>query len=328
MGKNSSLLLKPKRVIYSLFILVYLVLCPAGPDSGLAAEQNRSEAFIAHVASYKGLKNAEMFSKILAGKGLKTWTNKIMIPDKGEFYRVYVGPFESRDSALKAMQKLKRERVITYFAIEAKSTIPSTSEPAQKVRTVLSKPAPQSPETSRTEPIDPAAQAKVDYEEALKRIRAGRNAEALPLLEQALKVMPDDRHLQGDYVLCLVWTGDYQKAIEFYSTHEKELRQLRYVPRNMAKAYYELREYTKALELYRLGSAYDPKDEEAFKGIVYTQLRMGAGAGAYTTWLEAKKTGQVPPHTLDAVKLVLLEQYGGSLEALQVAKEGKVGQTA
>ena len=39
-------------------------------------------------------------------------------------------------------------------------------------------------------PMDPAAQAKADYQEALKLIQAGRNAEALPLLERALKVLP------------------------------------------------------------------------------------------------------------------------------------------
>jgi biofilm PGA synthesis protein PgaA len=180
-----------------------------------------------------------------------------------------------------------------------------------------------SPESST--PMDPAAQAKADYQEALKRIQAGRNDEAIPLLERALKALPDDRHLQADYALCLVWTGAYQKAVEFYGPREKDLRQIRYIPRHMAKAYYELKEYPKALELYRLGLSYDPKDDEAFKGIVYTQMRMGDGAGAYTSWLEAKKSGQISGPALDAVKVVLLEQYGASLEALVVAKEGSVG---
>jgi biofilm PGA synthesis protein PgaA len=191
----------------------------------------------------------------------------------------------------------------------------------------LSLPVFANPPESPT-PADPVTQAREDYQEALKRIQAGRNDEALPLLEQALKGMPDDRHLQADYALCLVWTGAWQKAIEFYGPREKELRQIRYLPRQMAKAYYELREYSKALDLYRLGLTYDPKDEEAFKGIVYSYLRMGDGARAYTAWLEAKKGGQVSDQTLDAVKLVLLEQYGASLEALVVAKEGKVGQPA
>jgi len=174
-------------------------------------------------------------------------------------------------------------------------------------------------------PMDPAAQAKADYQEALKLIQAGRNDEAIPLLERALKALPDDRHLQGDYALCLVWTGAYQKAVVFFGAREKDLRQIRYLPRHMGKAYYELREYPKALEMYRLGLSYDPKDDEAFKGIVYTQMRMGDGAGAYASWLEARKGGQISAPALDAVKVALLEQYGASLEALVVAKEGRVG---
>ena len=174
-------------------------------------------------------------------------------------------------------------------------------------------------------PTDPAVQAKEDYREALQRIRAGRNDEALPLLEAALRVLPEDRHLQADYALCLVWTGAYQKAAEFYAPREKDLLEIRYLPRHMARAYYELREYPKALELYRLGLSYDPKDEEAFKGAVNTQMRMGDGAGAYASWLEAKKAGQVPAPALDAVRLALLEQYGASFEALAVAREGSVG---
>ncbi|HOW99470.1 MAG TPA: tetratricopeptide repeat protein, partial [Deltaproteobacteria bacterium] len=180
-----------------------------------------------------------------------------------------------------------------------------------------------SPESAA--PTDPAVQAREDYREALQRIQAGRNDEAIPLLERALKALPDDRHLQADYSLCLVWTGSYQKAVEFYGTREKDLRQIRYLPRHMAKAYYELKEYPKALELYRLGLFYDRADEEAFKGAVYTQLRMGDGAGAYATWLDAKKEGRIPAAALDAVKLTLLEQHGASLEALAVAREGGAG---
>ena len=93
----------------------------------------------------------------------------------------------------------------------------------------LSIPVFANPPESQT-PTDPVAQAKADYQEALKKIQAGRNDEALPLLEQALKGMPDDGHLQADYALCLVWTGAWQKAIEFYGPREKELRQIRYSP--------------------------------------------------------------------------------------------------
>jgi len=154
-----------KCVFYFLSVLVGFAFLPVGPDSGWAAEQNKSDVFIAHVASFKDAANAEKYSKLLASKGLKAWTNKMTVPEKGEFYRVYVGSFDSRESAVKAMRILKRKRVISDFAIEMKSaaprekgeTLPKTEEvknlppeskSLQKTPTLTSKPAHKSPEPS------------------------------------------------------------------------------------------------------------------------------------------------------------------------------------
>ncbi|HTZ38577.1 MAG TPA: hypothetical protein VMB77_00345 [Syntrophales bacterium] len=177
-------------------------------------------------------------------------------------------------------------------------------------------------------PIDTSAQAKADHEEAARLIRAGRNEEALPLLARALAVLPEDRHIQADYALCLSWTGAYQRAVEFYGPREATLKQLTYVPRNMAKAYYELRDYPKAMELYRLGLSYDPGDGESFKGVIFTSMRMGDAAGAYAAMKEAEKGGRIPARTLDEMKVLLLEQYGAPSEALGVAEKTKVGAPA
>lgn len=174
-------------------------------------------------------------------------------------------------------------------------------------------------------PVDAVAQAKADHEEAAKRIRAGRNEEALPLLERALATIPNDRYLQADYALCLVWTGAFQRAVEFYGPREAALRQLSYVPRNMAKAYYELRDYPKAMELYRLGLSYDPGDGESFKGVIFTSMRTGDAAGAYAAMKEAEQGGRIPARTLDEMKVLILEQYGASSEALDVAQKTAVG---
>jgi len=166
MGKSNYPLIRAKHILYFLFFLVCLAFCPAGPDSGLAAEQSQSETFISHVATFKSTVNAEKYLKLLESKGLKSWTNKINVPEKGEFYRVYVGSFDSRESAVKAMRILKRKRVISDFAIEMKSaaprekgeTLPKTEEvknlppeskSLQKDPTFTSKPAaPKSPEPS------------------------------------------------------------------------------------------------------------------------------------------------------------------------------------
>ncbi|HEX3010183.1 MAG TPA: SPOR domain-containing protein [Bacteroidales bacterium] len=104
----------------------------AGLD--LTSEQSQSKSFIAHVASWKTAAKAEKVSKQLEGQGIKSWAIRMNIPGRGLYYRVYAGPFDSRESAVKTMKKLKRKGIITYFAIEVKSaelqkgeTLPKTA---------------------------------------------------------------------------------------------------------------------------------------------------------------------------------------------------------
>ena len=109
--------------------------------------------------------------------------------------------------------------------------------------------------------------ATKEYDRALLLIKEGKNQEALPFLERAIAVMPENRNLQADYVLCLVWTENYRRAADYYLAHEKGLQSIRYVPRHVAKAFYELRDFSKSRDLYRAAWSYDRKDEEAFKAI-------------------------------------------------------------
>jgi tetratricopeptide (TPR) repeat protein len=162
-----------------------------------------------------------------------------------------------------------------------------------------------------------------DYEEALRLIKSGRNSEALPLLEQSLKKTPDNLHLQADYLLCLVWTGAYAQAVEFSRDKETDLIKLSYVPRNMAKAYYELRDYPKALELYRLGWSIDRKDEESFKGVVFSLLRMGDLSAAQEALREGSVAGKLSNEITETARSVIFEHVGASFTALESA--GKAG---
>ena len=172
-------------------------------------------------------------------------------------------------------------------------------------------------------PMDPAAQAKADYQEALKLIQAGRNDEALPLLERALKALPDDRHLQADYILCLIWTGQQQKAVDLFKRHETELRAIPYVPRHVARAYYDLWEYPQALDLYRLGWSYDPKDEEAFKGVVFSYLRLGDTDGAHRAIEKAEQEKVLPDATILSMRKSAADLYGVRRHDEPETAEGK-----
>lgn len=170
---------------------------------------------------------------------------------------------------------------------------------------------------------DPKTTARQEYDRALSLIREGKNHEALPLLERALAVMPGDSRLRADYVLCLVWTDNHRKAADEYLSHDQELQHIPYVPRHVAKAFYELRDFSKARELYRKAWSQNREDEEAFKGVVYSSLRLGDLQGAHTAWDQARRERWIPAGTLQAMELHILEAVGASRQALSLARDEK-----
>jgi len=163
------------------------------------------------------------------------------------------------------------------------------------------------------------AQAWVDYDQALQHIRAGQNQEALPLLRRALAVLQDNVHLKADYLVCLVWTGAYRQAVDYYRRHETELQQVRYVSRNIAKAFYEERKFAQARTLYARALTYDPSDAEAFKGLIYSCCRLRDFLSAYQTWEESRRRGLIPAETVNYMGVFLLARLGASYQAEQLA---------
>jgi len=174
-----------------------------------------------------------------------------------------------------------------------------------------------------------ATEATQEYQQALQLIGEGKNQEALPLLERAITVMPENRRLQADYVLCLVWTENYRRAADYYLAHEEGLQGFRYVPRHAAKAFYELRDFSRSRDLYRTAWSYDREDGEAFKGVVYSSVRLGDVRGAYEAWGEARREGVIPAETVRAMEIYILDSLGADREALGMAraKEGVDGAT-
>ena len=126
------------------------------------------------------------------------------------------------------------------------------------------------------------------YNQGLKLLKAGNNLQALPLLQKATTLLPNNRHVMADYVTALVWAGKYQQAVGYYRSHEPSLREVGYLHKNIAKAFYELRDFAQARKLYAKGWEADPRDEEAFKGLVYSCCRLEDFVGATRAWEKAR----------------------------------------
>ncbi|HDD43499.1 MAG TPA: tetratricopeptide repeat protein [Candidatus Desulfofervidus auxilii] len=120
-----------------------------------------------------------------------------------------------------------------------------------------------------------------NYIKALEFLRKEDYFHALPLFEAALKKSPENIFIKADYVLCLIWMGNYKKAIEFYLQNEDSLKDVKYLTRNIAKAFYEVKNYHEAKKLYEKALLNNPKDIEAIKGLIFTLCKLGDYEKAY-----------------------------------------------
>ena len=128
----------------------------------------------------------------------------------------------------------------------------------------------------------------------------------------------------ADYILALVWAGEYKQAVAYYQSQEQELREIGYLHKNIAKAFYELRNFSRARELYAKGWQVDPRDEEAFKGLIFSCSRLEKFAEAVRVWEQARRGKLIQPATLDEMKVYLLENLGAAEDALKTARQTKL----
>lgn len=159
------------------------------------------------------------------------------------------------------------------------------------------------------------------YDQGLALLKAGKSREAIPLLHKATTLFPGNRRVMADYVIALVWAGDYPQAVAYYRSHEADLGEVGYLHKNIAKAFFEMKDFKRAQQLYAKAWQVDPRDEEAFKGLIYSSSRLENYAEAVRTWERGRLEKLIKPATLGEMKIYLLERMGTSEEALKAARE-------
>lgn len=164
-------------------------------------------------------------------------------------------------------------------------------------------------------------QAQQVYDQGLGLLKAGKNREAIPLLYQATLLFPGNRHVMADYVTALVWVGDYRQAVAYYRSRAQELGEIGYLHKNIAKAFYEVQDFPRARQLYARAWQVDPRDEEAFKGLIFSLSRLEKYTEAVRAWEQARLERLIKPDVLGDMKVYLLEKLGASEAALKTARE-------
>ena len=177
------------------------------------------------------------------------------------------------------------------------------------------------PASSQTIKIDNGEEG---YRRALDLLKQDKTTEALPLLEAAWRTHADNSHILADYLSALVWLGQYNKAINLYAAHKNTVAGVNYLYRNMAKAFYETKDFRQAQTLYGQAFAFDQSDAEALKGLIFCAVKLQEYHDAVRAWLAAYQKKTIPPHTLAGLRVYLLQHVGAASLALRCAQEAGI----
>lgn len=79
-----------------------------GHSEGSSARVSPSKGFTLKVGAFSSLNQARKLEGHFLSSGFFAYTNKQTIPDKGEWYRVYVGRYPSSDTARREGERISR----------------------------------------------------------------------------------------------------------------------------------------------------------------------------------------------------------------------------
>jgi predicted Zn-dependent protease len=150
---------------------------------------------------------------------------------------------------------------------------------------------------------------------AQEKTREGNNKEALSLLEPFISDPEKYPVAISDYIVILVWEERFNEAINIYESLPPLFVKRPYVVRNAAKAYYEKREFSKALSLYQRLLDQTPSDSEVQKGVIYCLIQAG-DLDAASAYLDKFLTASPDSLPLSLIKAELLFRQNRYSEAL------------
>lgn len=134
------------RIVTStVFILVLL------PWASYSAQKHY---YYLHVASFRIESNAMISAKKLRRYQVNTIIRKESVPNKGEWYRLYIGPYSTKQEAQLKSRELKQKRAIKYASIQKKGIL-SPIETETRAKAVLKKPEPAPAKVSPPVPPPP-----------------------------------------------------------------------------------------------------------------------------------------------------------------------------
>lgn len=113
-----------------LLIVSFLLACSVMFLGIENASCDEEEYYSIHVASFKKLENANRYVNSMEKKGKIVFWKEADIPEKGKYYRVYLGKYQNRDDAVDFWNVLNEQGAVSYFGVHrfAETVMPETEE--------------------------------------------------------------------------------------------------------------------------------------------------------------------------------------------------------
>jgi tetratricopeptide (TPR) repeat protein len=184
----------------------------------------------------------------------------LRIEKVGEFYSVRLGKFEDYTSAREVIRTVKP-------GIPAAIIIKAYVKADRIIRLYAKK----LPAEGNGKIIEPLPFSESDaLNKSREIIKEGKYAEALSILSPFISEPMKYSNVVSDYIVILVWEGRLDDAINMYEKLPDSFPRYDYLLRNMGKAYYDKKEFSKALLMYQSALEQSPSDKEARKGMVFS----------------------------------------------------------
>lgn len=210
-------MIKPKIIFFTAIIVTCLAISTGSSADSLfttnqkesGTNHQRHEIITIQVSSHKKAENANRLKSRLISQGLNAVVDYEQVKDKGMWYRVYIGQFETRKAANTFAKDLVQQGIIAGYwvkkktvALEADETEKIPIEPSvkadAKIETPDDKPIVASPETS-----SPPSQSSIAEEAGSSQLSPTKEtqppvAEALPPIAEGLTPEAEDKVIEYD----------------------------------------------------------------------------------------------------------------------------------
>ncbi len=172
--------------------------------------------------------------------------------------------------------------------------------------------------SSASEQLTTLEQTNIEtiHAKAREMVKKGDLKEALSLLTPFASEPMRYPAIYSDYLVIFIWDRRQEDAIRLYERLPSRFPRNAYLLRNIARAYYNREDFSRASLLYKDSLGQNPSDEEALKGLIFSLIKIGASdiASDYIEEFLKKSPDSTSISLIKAHLLILQDRFTEALK--------------